>query len=204
MPVIKLWCLPETDEDFLRALHVRVVTAVEHVEVLGLKGEAAMTVLFPKDMMSYGLGTEIVVEVTGLFKKPERTPEVQNQLARNLGVAVKEFFPDAKVECFVNPFNPAQGFWSSDVASPFVLMTVQEYFTEERFRVAGVDPKRHLSRTINSLHYANAKGKLRVVTVSDLISCSEKKLLDVRHMGRKTCRAMQAVLAYDGLTLAPL
>ena len=69
-----------------------------------------MTVLFPTDMMKYGLGTEIIVEVTGLFVKPERTPEVRQRLAEALRCVIRGFFQKAMVEVFVFPFNPAQGF----------------------------------------------------------------------------------------------
>lgn len=114
MPVIKVWCLPDIDEPKLNALHKSIVRAVVSVEELGIKDENDMTCLFPPDMMKYGLGAEIVVEVTGLFAKPERTDEVRQQLAERLGQAVKELFPDTQlVECFVYPFSPAQGFWTS-------------------------------------------------------------------------------------------
>jgi hypothetical protein len=64
--------------------------------------------------MKYGLGTDIIVEITGLDDKPERTHEVLKRLAKNTGKAVSSFFPDAKVECFVHPFNHNQnGFWST-------------------------------------------------------------------------------------------
>lgn len=113
MPVIKVWCLPKMTERRLRKLHKEIVTAVVGVEELGLKNETEMTCLFPSDMMSYGLGEEVIVEVTGLFEKPERTEEVRNRLAIALGTTVKMVLPKALVECFVHPFNPKQGFWTS-------------------------------------------------------------------------------------------
>lgn len=111
MPVIKVWCLPMSTERKLKQVFESIVEAVEGVPELGLKGKYSMTVLFPPDMMKYGLGTEIIIEVTGLFIKPERNDEVRNRLAERLGMAVKEHFPKAMVECFVFPFDPAQGFW---------------------------------------------------------------------------------------------
>ncbi len=92
MPVIKVWCLPEIDEPKLNALHKSIVRAVVSVEELGIKDENDMTCLFVPDMMKYGLGSEIVIEVTGLFAKPERTDEVRQRLAERLGQAVKELF----------------------------------------------------------------------------------------------------------------
>lgn len=113
MPVIKVWCLPKCSERTLNKIHKGIVSAVESVTELGLKGECSMTVLFPFDAMKYGLGTEIVVEVTGLFVKPERTDGVRQRLAQALGITIKGLFPKAMVECFVYPFDHAQGFWMS-------------------------------------------------------------------------------------------
>jgi len=113
MPVIKVWCLPSMTEKQLRKLHRDIVEAVTLVKELGLKDETEMTCLFPSDMMSYGFGEEIIVEVTGLFEKPERTDEVRNLLAMFLGGAVRKRFPQARIECFIFPFNPKQGFWST-------------------------------------------------------------------------------------------
>lgn len=115
MPVIKVWCLSEQTEDVLRSIHKNIVCAVVATEVFGLKDENDMTVLFPPDAMKYGLGQEIIIEVTGLFEGPKRTDEVRYQLAKNIGKAVRLFFPDALIECFVYPFNPKQGFWSSKI-----------------------------------------------------------------------------------------
>jgi hypothetical protein len=110
MPVIKVWCLPKLSERKLNELFRGIVSTVESVPELGLKGEKSMTVLFPVDMMRYGLGTEIIVEVTGLFVKPERTPEVRQRLADALSCVIRGFFQKAMVEVFVFPFDPSQGF----------------------------------------------------------------------------------------------
>jgi hypothetical protein len=111
MPVIKVWCLPKSTERKLNQVFAGIVKAVEGVPELGLKGKHSMTVLFPPDMMKFGLGTEIIIEVTGLFIKPERNDEVRNRLAGRLGMALKEYFPKAMVECLVYTFDPTQGFW---------------------------------------------------------------------------------------------
>jgi hypothetical protein len=114
MPVIKVWCLPQVEEEKLNELHRGIVAAVVGIEELGLKDETEMTCLFPSDMMKYGLGSEIIVEVTGLSEKPERTASVHERLAWHLGMAVQRLFPKATVECFIYPFNPVQGFWRSE------------------------------------------------------------------------------------------
>ena len=114
MPVIKVWCLPESEEAKLNELHQGIVRAVASVPEIGVSDEKDITCLFPTDMMKYGLGTEIIVEVTGLFDKFERTEEVRKQLARRIGEAVHSQYPDTElVECFVFPFHLGQGFWSS-------------------------------------------------------------------------------------------
>ena len=113
MPVIKVLCLPadETEEN-LKKLCLFVITAVTSVRSLKLCKDD-VTVLFPKDMMSDGLGEEVIVEIFGLFEKPERTQEVLQLLAERVGSNVKILYPDAKVECFVYPFKESQGFWTS-------------------------------------------------------------------------------------------
>lgn len=116
MPFIKVWCLPAGQtEDSLRQLHQRIVAGVIAVPELGLRSEKDMTCLFLPDLMRYGLGEEIIVEVAGLFEKPERTPEVRNRLAQSIGEWVKALYPEAMVEVFVHPFNQnISGFWKSD------------------------------------------------------------------------------------------
>ncbi|HPT08545.1 MAG TPA: hypothetical protein PLE28_02525 [bacterium] len=115
MPIIKVWCLPAGQtEECLNRLHKAIVKAVVSITELGLKNENEMTCLFVPDLMSYGLGDEIIVEISGLYDKPERTEEVRQDLAKSVGSSVKELYPQAKVECFVSTFKPEQGFWVSN------------------------------------------------------------------------------------------
>jgi len=111
MPVIKVWCLPKLSQQKLEYLFVEIVRAVKNFRELGVKDERDMVVLFPTDAMKYGLGSEIIVEVTGLFVRPELTDGVRQRLAQALGIVIKKFLPKAMVECFVFPFDPIQGFW---------------------------------------------------------------------------------------------
>lgn len=112
MPIIKVWCLPQLEEVELNGLHKDIVGAVTSVHEFGFKDENDMTCLFPSDMMKYGLGSEIIVEISGLFEKPERTPRVIELLAFRVGLAVAQHFPKAKIECLVYSFNPDHRFWS--------------------------------------------------------------------------------------------
>ena len=117
MPVIKVWCLPKMSEEQLKMLHKNIVGAVVDLVDLDLKGDD-INCLFPPDSMSYGLGKEVIIEVTGLFEKPERTEEVRRNLAQALGFVVHAMFlhmhmKASLIECFVYPFNPEQGFWTN-------------------------------------------------------------------------------------------
>jgi len=123
MPVIKVWCLPSGQtEDDLNRLHQAIVKAVVSVSELGLKDQNDMTCLFPPDLMKYGLGEEIIIEIGGLFRKPERTQEIRQRLAENVGRAVSGFYPKAKTECFVTTFvttiDSSNGFWTSAKSAP--------------------------------------------------------------------------------------
>lgn len=115
MCVIKVWCLPhDLPQERYRELHRAVVGAVVSVKELGLKDESDMVTLFPADLMIYGLGTEIVIEVTELWEKPERTEEVRKRLTEGLVLAVKALFPDAAVMSYVSSFDLRQGFCLTD------------------------------------------------------------------------------------------
>ena len=113
MPVVKIYGVTATVteeelQDFCKDL-ARVITKVEP---LGLT-EEMITFFFPQDMMVFGLGEEIIIFADGLFVKPERTNEVRKELARQIGFTTRMRFPGARTECFVRPFDPDQGFWSS-------------------------------------------------------------------------------------------
>lgn len=114
MLIIKVWCLPPMPETKLRELHKNIVTAVVGIKELSFKDETDMVCLFPSDMMSYGLGEEIVVEVTGLLLSEEpRDNEGARELAIALGDTVHTLFPNAAVDCRVYLDNPTQVSWSS-------------------------------------------------------------------------------------------
>jgi len=93
--VIKLWCLPRVDEDNLHALFTKIVDAVVDLKI-GIESEKDMVVLFPSDMMAYGLGTEVIVEITNA-----PGDDIPREPARRIGEIVKGAFPDAYVQCSV-------------------------------------------------------------------------------------------------------
>jgi len=114
MPVIKVWCLPPNqNEEALNRLHQTIVGAVCKIRELGFRGQEDMTCLFVPDLMQYGLGGKIIIEIGGFFNKAERTPGFCQRLALSVGTSVCNLYRNARVECFVQTFDPVQGFWAS-------------------------------------------------------------------------------------------
>ncbi len=122
MLTIKTWCLPNgLSEKELNDLHNAMVAAVISIPKTGVKNESMMLNLFPSDMMSYGLGNEISIEITKVPVSCDR--HILNKLARAVGVVVRKAFPNARVECEALPFNTAAGFFSA--------ISEQQQFEEE-------------------------------------------------------------------------
>lgn len=186
MPVIKLWCLPRLTDPQLRQLYHDVVRAVVSVPELNLKSRDDMTVLFPPDMMKYGLGEEVIVEVTGLFARRSRTNEVRERLANHLGRAVQEHVPGAKIEVFVFPFRSEQGFWTSAKPKP----------TEPEEDVLK-SPVEALDVTVRTLNSLKADNMLFVGSVVERMA--EIETLKVPGIGYKQVKDIKAALAAKGL-----
>ncbi len=181
MPVIKVWCLPVSSEDTLQHLRQCIIGAACSVKVLALKGEEDVTVLFPPDSMSYGLGLDIIVEITGLFEREERTREVIQTLAFRVGKVFKQLFPKTKnVECFVYPFNPhIGGFWSSRDKTSVLDIPI----TELDFR--GTQKERLIAEGIK--------------TLGDLIQMPRENVAKLRTFGKKSMYALDEALEHFGL-----
>ena len=103
MPVVRVSCLPwNLTEDNLRDIHRSIVAGAVSVPEVGVKDEKTMTVLFPPDMMEYGLGSEIIVEViSGTFGEKNLEDDVLKRFSNAMVLAVKKFHPQAMVECFI-------------------------------------------------------------------------------------------------------
>ena len=113
MIVIKVWCLPSgQSENDLNHLHKAIVKAVVSVSELCLRDENDMMCLFPADLMKYGLGEEIIIEIDGLPDVPRRNLTVCEKLAKCVGESVSDIYPKAKIECSAKEFNPSNGRWS--------------------------------------------------------------------------------------------
>ena len=79
-----------------------------------------VTVFFPTDLVQEGLGEEVMVFVRGLFDKPQRTAHVRCRLAEAIvdcctGILAPVLMNLAKVECFIEPYNPMGGFASKTI-----------------------------------------------------------------------------------------
>lgn len=119
MLIIKVWGLPlNQSEEILKHLHQIIIKAVSRISELDFSDQNDMVCLFPPDLMRDGLGEEIIIEISGLLKKPERTAEVRQRLAASVGSAVNALYPKAKVESSVSTMNPLQGFWTSEKPVP--------------------------------------------------------------------------------------
>ena len=114
MIVIKVWCLPsDQSEDDLNRLHQAIVKAVVSVSELDVKDENDMVCLFPADLMKYGLGEEIIVEIGGLPDMPMKNVLIPIRLAENVGKSVSASYPKAIVKCSVEHFNSSKAVWIS-------------------------------------------------------------------------------------------
>ncbi len=118
MLVIKVWCLPlEQTEDDLNLLHRVIVRAVTSIVELGLKSEKDMWCLFPPDRMKYGLGNEILVEISGLRNDSEEAREIRRQIRKylreSIGKSVKGIYPKAIVQCDTTAIDPSDEIWIS-------------------------------------------------------------------------------------------
>ncbi len=103
MPVIKVWCLPKSTEEKLKALFDSIIEGAVSIKDLGFKGEEDNTVLFPVDMMSYGLGIDIIIEA-GSQAFMRCSQATRDRFAEAMVTAVSRHFPEAKVECFAYPY----------------------------------------------------------------------------------------------------
>lgn len=106
MLAIKVWCLPVLTETELKTLYDAIVKAVECTESLGIKGPHLMLVLFPVDAMAFGLGEDILIEVTGVADQPKVAPQMRKDLAHNLLMAVRKSYPKARVFCQIHQDSP--------------------------------------------------------------------------------------------------
>jgi len=111
IPTVKTWCLREDlSERQLLAIHQGIVNVMVSFPETGVKDEQDMLNLFPRDLMVYGLGSEIKIEITDL---PLCEKEIRDRIAFEVGIFVKNYFPVAKVYCMAKCVDPEAGVSSS-------------------------------------------------------------------------------------------
>jgi hypothetical protein len=114
MPIITVQGISsQISEETLENVYNALVHTTSKIAWLKLK-EDDVSCFFPQNLISESLREEIIITVDGLFIKRDRTGEVRHELAKSLVECGKEFFPKAKIECFVHPFNPLDGFYSCE------------------------------------------------------------------------------------------
>ncbi len=97
-PIVKVYCLPAgLSENQLNDLFKDIVSAMISVEELGVVDEDDVLVLFVPDMMAYGLGKEVLAEIDASLPFQEKTEEIKNRVATEIGKAIQERFPGAEV-----------------------------------------------------------------------------------------------------------
>ena len=109
IPTIKVFCLPVLEQNELKSLHQNIVKVMSGFPRTGVRGEEDLLVLFPPDLMAYGLGQEIKVEITDL---PENARRNLNLLAQKMCMIMKFRFPQARIFCKVKCIEPEAGVWS--------------------------------------------------------------------------------------------
>ena len=114
-PTVTLSCLPHVlEQKELEKIHNSIVEAAKDVPEFGIRDEDSMINLFNFDMMEYGLGREIVVKGEMLLESEKTTDEKWDMLAFRIGLAVKDFFKESRVQCTFEGFNGhKRGIWVS-------------------------------------------------------------------------------------------
>lgn len=114
MIVVKVWCLPsDQSEENLNRLHKTIVRAVKYISQLGVKDENDMACLLPPDLMQYGLGEEIIIEISGLPDVPKENRKVCRSLAVRVGRNVSVLYPEARINCSARIFDSSEEVWTS-------------------------------------------------------------------------------------------
>jgi hypothetical protein len=113
MPTLIVYGMPESTEEvnWLEAFLPELVDDLRSSvgKVLEIS-DTEVSVFFPCDRMSSGLGEELICIVEGVFEKQERTSEVRKRMAEVisdvLGIFAVRRIPNCKkVEATINRFN---------------------------------------------------------------------------------------------------
>lgn len=112
IPTVKIWCLPwDITQDQLLVLHNGIVKVMASISETGVDNERDMLNLFSPDLMTYGLGSEIKVELKDILQYNDI---VRVKLPSHIGEFIVKMFPGAHVFCRVEFCNSdKKGYWSS-------------------------------------------------------------------------------------------
>lgn len=105
MPILIIHGIPtETNKEELSIFCELMRQRTASISDLKIKKEQ-VSVFFPKDLMSEGLGEEIIIFVEGLKESPERTENVKRMLIHHLIDEAHCSFPKAAlIECIIKPY----------------------------------------------------------------------------------------------------
>jgi len=110
-PIVKMFCLPaDLSEERLKELHHNIVAIMMGL-VEGVRSEDDLLVLFIPDMMKYGLGKDILVEIV-LPIGSSFSPLLPRSVSRNITNTLIDMFPTANVNCLIGFSDASDGFWS--------------------------------------------------------------------------------------------
>jgi|AP95_1055475.scaffolds.fasta_scaffold17910_3 hypothetical protein len=113
---VKVWCLPrDSGEEALQKLFQDILQSLIDFGDIGVHDKDDAIIMFPADLMDWGLGIDIRMEVLGLPDEQKlRLLQYLNILAEKVGGVVSAHLPDATVDCIVtSPYNDQSGFWTS-------------------------------------------------------------------------------------------
>lgn len=98
--LLKVWCLPkELTEEQLKELFRSLLEAAKDVPNTGVFNENDITILFPADRMEWGLGDDIIAEISDV---PVGLGFVgKKRLAGRIGRTLTVRFPSSFVKCKV-------------------------------------------------------------------------------------------------------
>jgi len=112
-PIVKVFLVPgEWKEKQLQDCFDELVAAAKTVPVMRVSSEEDIIVLFPKDLMRKGLGTEVVIEVSLNFY-PGLGDTQKRDVAYAMWRVMQDFLPKAHIQCTVSTFETVHGYFES-------------------------------------------------------------------------------------------
>ena len=199
---IVVWCLPKQAQRAYKKLFDQLVGAVISVPEASVEGERDVLINFPADLMSYGLGTEIVCRVTDLADSPKLNADARDRLKTALDAVLRNAYPKASVRVRVDrPERIVALLPRQDVDIPVVR--VHEFFSKERFAELGVQ-KHVITRACNTVKNMCSSGRTEldhhIETLSEFVAhYSAQEYVTMPNMGDKVIAAINGALTSVGI-----